>query len=142
MGYANLMVTDVMSSQPICGKQWETVGKADADMRLADIRHLPVVDERDHLLGILSDRDVGKALARARGKSLRLDEVMTTDVLTVRPSTLAREATWLMLDHKIGSLPVVDDQQRLVGIVTETDFLRLAHQVLGGGVMASDEEAG
>ena len=114
------------------------VKQAYAQMQLADIRHLPVVDEDDRVVGILSNRDVLGALGESKGLGVLVNQIMTRDVYFVHPETRGCEATALMLDHKIGSLPVVDRERRLVGILTETDILRIAHRVLGGDALGDD----
>ena len=98
------------------------------------IRHLLVTSESGELLGIITDRDIRLNLpSQATSLSvwelnhlltrLTVGKVMTQSVITVGPDREARDAAQLMLDHKIGALPVVDGG-RLVGIVTETDLLR------------------
>jgi acetoin utilization protein AcuB len=62
---------------------------------------------------------------------LEVDEVMTTDLVTVTPDTLLEEAARIMADNKIGGLPVVEDGQ-LVGIITETDIFKVFLELLGG----------
>jgi CBS domain-containing protein len=57
---------------------------------------------------------------------------MSHHVFTVTVATLAAEAAALMLQYKIGSLPVIGDEEQLVGVITETDLLRVACQALGG----------
>ena len=97
-------------------------------------RHLPVTGTDGKLMGIITDRDIRLNLpSRATSLSvweinhllskLTVDEVMTLAVITVGPDRHAREAAQLMVDHKIGALPV-EDSGRLIGIVTETDLLR------------------
>jgi len=132
MRLETLTAQDVMTTAVITLKEGDTVSDADAEMHLADIRHLPVVDKHGHLVGIVSNRDLMRALARARGKAVKVAEVMTRKVRTIRPDTPIRQATSLMLQHKIGALPVVGDEEELVGIVTETDLLRIAHRAAGG----------
>lgn len=125
--HEELSVAGLMTPSPLCVRRTVTVRMALARMRRADVRHLPVVDTHGRLVGFLSDCD----LLRADGDR-KVSEVMTTDVLTVRPTTLAREVSALLLDRKIGAVPVADDAGQVVGIVTETDFLRIAHDALGG----------
>lgn len=132
MTHAHLKVADIMTPAAITVPKSTMVSHAEQTMRESDIRHLPVVDSEGHLLGILSDRDVLRAFEKSRDKAVPVSDVMTEDVLTVRPETRACEATALMLDRKIGALPVVDTEMRVVGVVTETDFLRFAHNLLGG----------
>src|SRR6185437_14025724 len=98
------------------------------------IRHLVVTSDGGELLGIVTDRDIRLNLpSQATSLSvwemnylltrLTVEKVMTTSVITVGPDRSARDAAELMLDHRIGALPVVDGG-RLIGIVTETDLLR------------------
>lgn len=102
-------------------------------MNLARIRHLPIM-EGDRLAGIISQRDLFKAsLASAMGydyaetreylKTVSIREAMVKDVITIHPDARAREAIRIMLEKKIGCLPVVEEG-RLVGLITETDLLR------------------
>ncbi len=101
-------------------------------MRLGRIRHLPVVDG-PRLAGIISERDLFRSsLAQALGygakdtrdlmKKLRIKDVMVTGVSTVSPEDGVCHAVRLMVDRKIGCLPVVEGE-RLVGLITETDIL-------------------
>ena len=99
------------------------------------IRHLPVVDKNNHLLGIVTDRDIRQAapsdattlsvheLHYLLGK-LKVSAFMTPKgkLITITPDTLIEEAVQLMHDHKIGCLPVVEGE-KLYGIFTETDAL-------------------
>ncbi len=103
----------------------------------AGIRHLPVADPQGHLVGVVSQRDLLRArdLMRAadnRRQPLRLGDVMHTEVLKVPPELPAHEAAAMMIEHKIGMLPVVDAEDHIVGIVTETDFLEVAREALLG----------
>lgn len=103
------------------------------------IRHLPVVDKDNKLVGIVTERDIRgagpsdvatlsvKELTDLLG-TLKVSELMVPKerVITITPDTLIEEAIQRMHDHKIGCLPVVD-QEKLYGIFTETDAL--AHLV-------------
>ncbi|HEY8369997.1 MAG TPA: CBS domain-containing protein [Thermodesulfobacteriota bacterium] len=102
-------------------------------MRRGGFRHLPVVDG-ERLVGIVSDRDLPRARpevaapdSAAAGDQtmarLVVRDVMSREVTTVDPDRPVEEAARLMLDLRIGSLPVVEEG-RLVGILTETDLLR------------------
>jgi CBS domain-containing protein len=128
----HLKVADLMSTALLTIAARDIVSHADAEMRLAGVRHLVVVDDRQRLVGILSNRDLLAALARAGGKGVRVSDVMTKNPRSVTANDSALKAASLMLEHKIGSLPVIGDEGQLVGIVTETDFLQLACRVLGG----------
>jgi CBS domain-containing protein len=98
------------------------------------IRHLLVTEPDGALSGIVTDRDIRLNLpSRATSLSvweinhlltkLTVGEVMTRSVITIGPDRPARDGARIMLDHKIGALPVVDGG-RLVGIITETDLVR------------------
>ncbi len=135
---AQTTVADLASTAVITVGSHETLRAADAQMRLADVRHLPVVDAHERLVGILSNRDLLKALGEgAMDREVRA--VMSEDVVFVRAETYAYEAAAVMLDRRIGALPVVDAQSRVTGILTETDFLRVAFRLLGGGALAVDD---
>jgi acetoin utilization protein AcuB len=102
-------------------------------MHLGRIRHLPVMDG-DRLVGIISERDLFKAslasvidydyqIKRDYMKTVVIKEVMKSDPITIHPDATVKEAAQLMLQHKIGCLPVVEGD-RMVGLITETDILR------------------
>ena len=125
-------VEDFMTTAVISMRETDTIGRVDLEMHLADVRHIPVVDAQNHVLGILSSRDVLRAYAYGLGKPMPVAQFMTKRPLTVRPSTPAHEAASLMLEEKIGALPVVGEDEQLVGIVTATDFLAIALHALRG----------
>jgi acetoin utilization protein AcuB len=108
-------------------------------MQRQGIRHLPVV-EKDELKGLVTDRDIRLALIPSPlsspedrmyhlGALEKVEEIMTSDLITVEPTTTIEEAAKLMAHHKIGAVPVVTDG-RLVGILTETDILRVFIEML------------
>jgi CBS domain-containing protein len=132
-------VEDFMSTAVISVRETDTLAEIEGMMSGADIRHLPVVDGRNHVVGIVSQRDVLRAFAGKNGKSPHAGEIMTRSVRTVRASMAADQAVEMMIDHKIGSLPVVGDDEQLVGIITETDFLVVAGQALRGAVVSRAE---
>jgi CBS domain-containing protein len=128
-------VGDVMRREPQTVDRNDKLLAADRLVDTKRIRHLPVLDEDGALVGIVSQRDLfHSGLLRATGygshgrtallEAIRIKEVMTTQVITVRPSTPLKAAARLMLEHQIGCLPVMDES-RLVGIITESDFVRL-----------------
>ena len=103
-------------------------------MKLGRIRHLPVVSGKQ-LVGILSERDLFRtSLVEALGheptktrefmKAIRIQDIMVKKLITIAPEADIREAVQLMLDHKIGCVPVVAGGE-LLGLITETDILRL-----------------
>ena len=101
-------------------------------MNQGRLRHIPVIDSEGHLCGILSQRDLFRGiLLRSLGYGSRLEEklldshpikeAMIENPHVTTPDTAARDAARVMLEHKVGCLPVVEDK-KLVGIVTEADF--------------------
>jgi len=128
-----MKVRDLMSADPIAVSPDTTVFDARQTMVKERIRHL-LVTEGQRLLGIVTDRDIRLNLpSQATSLSvwevnyllarLTVEEVMTTGVIIIGPDQNARNAARLMLEHKIGALPVLDGE-RLIGIITETDVLR------------------
>jgi CBS domain-containing protein len=137
-------VRDLMSSEVVTLHRNEQLSIADRIMRLGRIRHMPVLDEDGALCGIVSQRDLFRgALAHALGfgtaaqdrllKTLRVKEVMKTQLVTTTPEAPLADAAQQMATHKIGCLPVVEDGGRLVGIVTDEDFLRWAAEHMAAG---------
>lgn len=123
----DLTVSDLMTTRLITVNASEPIKEARAEMEIGVVRHLPVIDDRGRLVGVVSDRDL---LSSPRAK--RVADVMTRDVVTTRPEVSASEAASVMLDNKISSVLVVNDDQLLVGMVTQTDYLELARRALLG----------
>lgn len=133
MGRDNWMkVVDVMTKNPLVMTLNETIGRADELMTENRIRQLPIVNQ-GRLLGIVTDRDIRSFLAdasllepdiRAKALNTRIAEIMTTQPLTLSPDDDLREAVELLVEEKIGGIPVIDEAEGLVGIVTYVDVLR------------------
>ena len=128
-----MLVRDLMTPDPITAAPDTPVFEARQEMLNRRIRHLLVTDN-GRLVGMVTDRDIRLNLpSQATSLSvwevnyllarLTVAKVMTKTVITVGPDRDAGEAARLMLDHRIGGLPVVDSE-RLVGILTETDIVR------------------
>lgn len=133
---SQIMQRSVITIQP-------TALAVDAAQLMAEftIRRLPVVDEQACLVGIVTDTDVLEAETAdqvlntyepgAETKWLSVGDIMTREVITITPDATLGELAQRLMEHKVGGLPVVEtdpqhcDQQRLVGIVTETDIFRL-----------------
>lgn len=130
-----MRVQELMSTKVITVDPEMPMLEARRRMEDAHIRHL-VVTEGSHVAGILTDRDIRLNLPspattlsvwelNALLAKLTVREVMSRLVIVVDADRSIAEAAYLMLDHKIGALPVVEGG-RLVGIVTESDFVRAA----------------
>jgi CBS domain-containing protein len=122
-----------MAQNPATLDRNETVDLADSIMNLGRIRHMPVVDD-GKVVGILSQRDLfrsalivalgfGRRTTSALIKTIKIKEIMTEHVITITPDVAAKDAARLMIDKKIGCLPVVENE-KLIGLITETDILR------------------
>jgi acetoin utilization protein AcuB len=130
--YSWMRVVDVMTKNALTVTPMETVGQADELMTTNRIRQLPVVKGKD-LVGIVTDRDIRSFLsgsllespeARERALASAVQEIMTTEPITVSTDDDLQEAVELMIEEKIGGIPVVDEAEGLVGIVTYVDVLR------------------
>jgi len=128
-----MKVRELMTGAPITVSPDTPVFHARQTMIKERIRHL-LVSEHRRLVGIVTDRDIRLNLpSQATSLSvwemnyllaqLTVDKIMTTSVIIVGPDLEARDAARLMLEHKIGALPVLDGEH-LIGIITETDVLR------------------
>jgi acetoin utilization protein AcuB len=129
-----MRVRELMTTEPTTVPPDMPVLEARHLMVERRFRHLLVTSHSGELLGIVTDRDIRLNLpSQATSLSvwelnyllakLTVEKVMSHSLITVGPNREAREAAQLMLDHKIGAVPVVDGG-RLLGIVTETDMIR------------------
>ena len=120
-----MLVNERMTITPTVVTADTTVRQALAILEEQRIRHLPIVDEGEMLIGIVSEKD----LLRAEGSAL-VEDVMSRDVVTVTEYTPLEEAARMMADCRISSLPVMRNG-KLVGIITETDLFRIFLELLG-----------
>jgi acetoin utilization protein AcuB len=130
--FASVKVVDVMTRDPLTVSPSETVGQADEILTDNRFRQLPVVQDSE-LVGIITDRDIRSFLsgslltnldAREKALNTKVREIMTTDPLTLSPDDDLQEAVALFVEEKIGGMPVVDETEGLVGIITYVDLLR------------------
>ena len=130
-----LKVREVMSREVHTVKRNDELAIADALMKQGRVRHLPVIDEDGEVCAVVSQRDLFRgALLRALGfgsraeelmlKQVAVKEAMSAEIHTTTPDTPIAEAARLMIERKIGCLPVIENG-KLIGIVTETDCVRL-----------------
>ena len=135
-----LKVKDIMTTEVFVLHATQTLELVRSLMRIKHVRHVPIVDEGNTFVGLMTHRDL---LAQTISHLAEVDEdeqeyldrhihivkTMKTDVLTADPEMDICSAISLLLDHKYGCLPVVSDG-KLVGIVTEADFLNLTLELL------------
>lgn len=119
-----MLVRDCMSAHPVTVRH-------DADYKVAlklmqdhSLHHVPVLDNRENLVGIVAERDLLLAAAHHMQAAVDVGDVMHRAVVTTTGDTPVGEAAALMVDHRIGGLPVVDAGRRVVGVITETDIFR------------------
>ena len=137
---SRMKVRDLMTTEVVTLTEDETLAHAQRCMARGRIRHLPVV--RDGcLVGLVTHRDLLAAsfsiFAEVEAHEQRrvfttvpVVEVMHRDVVSVSPDLGVSEAAQILLENKYGCLPVVDEDDTLLGIVTEADFLRLTVRLL------------
>ena len=125
-----MLVSDIMTTALITGRPEDLVDQAMYEMKLSAIRHLPVVEGKSRLVGIVSDRDVLLSLGTSQDKTVHLKDIMSQTPQTVSEDCDAIEAIAIMLELKIGCLPVLGSSGQLIGVVTDTDFLRVAYDLL------------
>jgi acetoin utilization protein AcuB len=130
----DLRLEEVMTENPVTIRHDQSVGEALVLMFERDIRHLPVLRD-GRLAGMVSDRDIRQLLGRMqlsaeerrseeRYLHLAVSEVMSKTPISARCGTPVRKAIRTMIDHKFGALPVLDQEEKVVGIFTEWDALK------------------
>ena len=128
-------VDELMTLEATCLEMDTSIGdcmEVCADKR---IRHLPIVDDQNQLVGLVTDRDLRYfvspkigTISENNSDRLRLKRlvhlIMVRKVVSATPKMSLSNAAGLMLKHRIGCLPVIDPQRHVVGIVTTSDFIR------------------
>lgn len=132
-----LTIKDIMTTNVRCARESDTLRDVHALMRMSGFRHVPILDEDGKLSGVVSDRDIH--LAWHGGPEQPVSSFMSRNAEWARPDARARDVAARMLNDKIGCVPVVDGGRKVVGIVTETDFLRVAHRALEAQEAAAED---
>jgi acetoin utilization protein AcuB len=137
------MTTDVVSID-----EETSMMKASIIMKERKIRSLPVVNKKGKVIGIVSDRDLKDAAPSKATtldvyelnyllSSMKIKDIMTKNVVSVRPDETVEFAAILMLENRISSLPVLNSNDKLVGIITQTDVFKVLISITGvytGGI--------
>jgi CBS domain-containing protein len=141
-----MKVAEVMTEAAVTDRADETLLQAAKRMWEQQTGSILLV-EGEHLLGILTERDVLRAVAEGLDLSTPVSEVMSRDLVTVDPSTSLRDAARIMADRWIRHLPVLDGD-KLVGVVSQRDLSGLLagalnepetlEQLLGGSPLTRD----
>ena len=127
----------IMSTNVITVPLTATLAEARSLMQKNRFHHLPVVNDSGDFVGLLTQTDVLAATDsilrdaenRLRAKSIPIEDVMVRNVVTISPDASVRQAALFLEKYRIGCLPVVTDG-KLVGIITDTDFVAVAINLL------------
>ena len=129
-------VREWMSSPVLTIRPEAPISLAHTLMKERKVRRLAVVDEQDRLVGIITIGDVREASPSDATTlsiweliylwaQLTVAKIMSHDILTIRPDDTIYDAAKLMLEHKISGLPVIDESNHLLGMITESDIFRM-----------------
>lgn len=116
-----MLVSQIMSRDIVVISPDKRVGQALNLMQKHNIRHLPVV-QNDHMVGWITSRDLREVLLASMLEKITVGDVMIKEPIRVSPDTHIEEAARLLLENKIGGMPVMEDD-RLVGIITLMDLV-------------------
>ena len=130
-----MRVRDLMTRDVIAVRPGDSLARLRNLMVERDVRHMPVTESTGELVGLVSQRDLLRNhlieqtdmpdfIEDALLERLLVRELMTTGVVSIEPESDIRVAAQIMCENKYGCLPVVEGT-RLVGILTESDFVRL-----------------
>ena len=124
-------VADVMTRKVVTLSPHHSFSEVANLMNDRNFRHCVVVDNNREIVGVISDRDIMRALARnPNSRSKELDQIMTRNPITVKRDTPIIDAVSKMRAKRINCLPVIEDDGTVCGIVTSTDLLKSYQQLL------------
>lgn len=125
-----MFVKDVMNQEPYILYEDDTVLNASKFMKEGKIRNLPVVDKEGKLVGLITLREVIDIVFKNPEKILIRDiMIKPPQVKSVMPDTPLKGAIEVMLVNKYGSLPVMDNEGKLIGMLTESELLKILYEV-------------
>ena len=135
-----LLIGDIMTSNPYTLRADNSLTDARVLMAQHRIRHIPIVDDEMQLIGLITQRDILAAQTSCllslsenrrieQENEIQLGELMRTRVLTIDLHAGIRAAAQILFKHRIGCLPVTE-QSKLVGIITDSDFVAVAIHLL------------
>ena len=125
-----MLVARRMSRNPIAILPEASIQEAIELMKEHSIRHLPVVDGEERLVGWVSDTDLRGVFIASMIEELTVGDVMIADPITVSSTDVLEQAALLITKHKIGGMPVLEDG-KLVGIITVVDILEAFVDIMG-----------
>lgn len=121
-----MVVMDLMTKSPACVGVDESLASAAERMWQRDCGSLPVIREDGTVVGMITDRDICMA-TWSRGSSpdaISVQDAMSTRIVTCRPGDSVRDVEVAMRSNQVRRLPVVDDEQRVIGILSLADIAR------------------
>lgn len=132
-----MKIKDIMTRELFFVRPNRNLDIVDDVMEWHDIRHVLVIDSHGYLLGVISQRDILRSAVSNQTNITQEDqkhlfslipvtEIMKTRLITTTPETPIHEAAQLLLENKIGCLPVLDVESKVIGIVSESDFVKWA----------------
>jgi len=125
-----MKVGDWMVRDVVWVTQDQTIQDCVDLMKRHSIRHLPVVED-GRLVGLITEGDLRQVFLASLIEELSLKDVMINDPITVTPDTEIEDAARVIFYNKIGGLPVVDEQERLQGIITVADIMAAFIELMG-----------
>ena len=124
-------VADVMTRKTVTLSPHHRFAEAVSLMADRHFRHVVVVDTGGQILGVISDRDILRTLARTSNWQTKdVSQIMTRDPVTVKRETPLSVAVAKMVAKRINCLPVLDDEGKVCGILTSTDLLKAYQKLL------------
>lgn len=134
-------VADLMTADPFCVVRSANLKDAHDLMRSKNVRHIPVIDSHGELVGMLTQKvlvakvmslvaQFGAADLERKEKQQLIADIMLTDFAKVLPSTSLVEVAEFFVANRHGCLPIVDENNKIKGILTSSDFVRLAAMLL------------
>ena len=135
-----ITIEEFMTTEPYTLRETDSINDAWEVMIGKHIRHIPVIDDENHVLGLISQRDIlaatepgaireAKKASHELKSDITLAEIMTRDVKVIHKKDSLRQAALYLQSHKFGCLPVISDGS-LVGIITDSDFIDIAINLL------------
>lgn len=123
-----MRIKDIMNTDLFTLNEDDTISDVADVMKLKKIRHIPVVDKNYTLVGLVTHRDLISALA-GKIEKLSVKNIMQKEVKAVLSDTPLKGAMEVMILNKYGCLPVVGNDRKLLGIVTEIDLLKVLYEM-------------
>jgi CBS domain-containing protein len=126
-----LRVEEIMTQTVMTLRVTDSFGDAVKLMATQQVRHSVIVDDEGRIKGVISDRDVLRALARTPDwQTKAVSEIMTHEPFVVKPHTMVTDALAQLIEKHINCLPVVGEGEKICGILTSSDLLRSYQKVL------------